>query len=182
MASTISVRGEPERVKLVGRALEPDYLLLYIFLHLRSKTWTHVPSGRSRQRGRMCIIGHTLLRIVRCCIWLTRLTLVCEVIRYRLAQVRKNLKKKKKKKKRLRVGGPQSSFSISSSVFLFRLRLTTFNNTRLTIFNKINIFKSTPNDNGRLLKFAIEISFEPAHQWRNGLSIRSYTMEKVFIR
>ena len=100
MASTISVRGEPERVKLVGRALEPDYLLLYIFLHLRSKTWTHVPSGRSRQRGRMCIIGHTLLRIVRCCIWLTRLTLVCEVIRYRLAQVRKNLKKKKKKKKK----------------------------------------------------------------------------------
>ena len=30
------------------------------------------------------------------------------------------------------------------------------------------IFKSTPNDNGRLLKFAIEISFKPAHQWRHG--------------
>ena len=34
----------------------------------------------------------------RWCIQLTRLTLVCEVIRYRLVQVRQNLKKKKKKK------------------------------------------------------------------------------------
>ena len=34
MASTISVRGEPERVNLVVRALEPDYLLLDIFLRL----------------------------------------------------------------------------------------------------------------------------------------------------
>ena len=42
------------------------------------------PSGRSRQRGWRCIIGHTLLRVVRWCIRLTRLTLVCEVIRYRL--------------------------------------------------------------------------------------------------
>ena len=40
MASTISVRGEPERVNLVVRALEPDYLPLDISLHLRSKTWT----------------------------------------------------------------------------------------------------------------------------------------------
>ena len=39
MASTISVRGEPKRVNLVVRALKPDYLLLEIFLHLRSKTW-----------------------------------------------------------------------------------------------------------------------------------------------
>ena len=45
---------------------------------------------------------------------LTRLTLVCEVIRYRLAQVRQNLKKKKT----FRVGGPQSPFSISSSFIL----------------------------------------------------------------
>ena len=40
MASTISVLGEPERVNLVVRALKPDYLLLDIFLHLRSETWT----------------------------------------------------------------------------------------------------------------------------------------------
>ena len=40
MASTISVLGEPERVNLVVRALNPDYLLLDIFLHLRSETWT----------------------------------------------------------------------------------------------------------------------------------------------
>ena len=39
-------------------------------------------------------------RMVRWCIRLTRLTLVCEVIRYRLVQVRQNQKKKKKKKKR----------------------------------------------------------------------------------
>ena len=40
MASTINVLGEPERVNLVVRALNPDYLLLDIFLHLRSETWT----------------------------------------------------------------------------------------------------------------------------------------------
>ena len=34
MASTISVLGEPERVNLVVRAHNPDYLLLDIFLHL----------------------------------------------------------------------------------------------------------------------------------------------------
>ena len=39
-------------------------------------------------------------RMVRWCIRLTRLTLVCEVIRYRLVQVRQNQKKKKKKKKK----------------------------------------------------------------------------------
>ena len=36
----------------------------------------------------------TILRIVRWCIRLTLLTLVCEVIRYRLVQVRQNLKKR----------------------------------------------------------------------------------------
>ena len=40
MASTISVLGELERVNLVVRALKPDYLLLDIFLPLRSETWT----------------------------------------------------------------------------------------------------------------------------------------------
>ena len=40
MASTISVLGEPEGVNLVARSLNPDYLLLDIFLHLRSETWT----------------------------------------------------------------------------------------------------------------------------------------------
>ena len=40
MASAINVRGDPERVSLVVRALEPNYLLLDIFLHLRSETWT----------------------------------------------------------------------------------------------------------------------------------------------
>ena len=40
MAPTISVRGEPEQVNLVVRALEPECLQLDIFLHLRSETWT----------------------------------------------------------------------------------------------------------------------------------------------
>ena len=40
LASTIIVRGEPERVNLIVRALEPDYLLLDIFLHLQSEPWT----------------------------------------------------------------------------------------------------------------------------------------------
>ena len=39
MASTISVLGEPELVNFIVRALKPDYLLLDIFLHLRSETW-----------------------------------------------------------------------------------------------------------------------------------------------
>ena len=60
------------------------------------------PSGRSRQHGWRCIIGHTLLRMVRWCNQPTRLTLICEVIRYRLVQVRQNLKKKNMN--RVRVG------------------------------------------------------------------------------
>ena len=66
------------------------------------------------------------LRMVRCCIRLTRLTLVCEVIRYRLVQVRQNLKKKT-----FRVGSPQSPFSISSSFILFFVLLPFFLNTKM---------------------------------------------------
>ena len=82
-------------------------------------------SGRSRERGWRCIIGHTLLRMVRWCIRLTRLTLVCEVIRYRLVQVRQN------QKKTFRVGGPQSPFSISSSFILSFVLLPFFLNTKM---------------------------------------------------
>ena len=92
MASTISVLGEPERVNLVVRALNPDYLLLDIFLHLRSETWTQWTIEAARVK-----VHHRpySFRMVRWCIRLTRLTLVCEVIRYRLVQVRQNQKKKK---------------------------------------------------------------------------------------
>ena len=55
------------------------------------------------------------------CIRLTRFTLVCEVIRYHLVQVRQNLKKKT-----FRVGGPESPFSISSSFILFFVLLPFF--------------------------------------------------------
>ena len=54
------------------------------------------------------LIHHRTMRMVRWCVRLTRLTLVCKVIRYRSVQVRQNLKKKKKKTSR--VGGPQSPF------------------------------------------------------------------------
>ena len=67
--------------------------------------------------------------MVRWCIRLTRLTLVCEVIRYRLVQVRQN------QKKTFRVGGPQSPFSISSSFILSFVLLPFFLNTK-------NIFPS----------------------------------------
>ena len=64
-------------------------------------------------------------RMVRWCIRLTRLTLVCEVIRYRLVQVRQN------QKKTFRVGGPQSPFSISSSFILSFVLLPFFLNTKM---------------------------------------------------
>ena len=53
------------------------------------------------------------------------LTLVCEVIRYRLVQVRQN------QKKTFRVGGPQSPFSISSSFILSFVLLPFFLNTKM---------------------------------------------------
>ena len=58
MASTISVLGEPERVNLVVRALKPDYLLLDIFLHLRSETWTQwtIEAARVKVHHRPCSI------------------------------------------------------------------------------------------------------------------------------
>ena len=40
MLMAISVLGEPKRVNLVVQALKLDYLLLDIFLHLQSETWT----------------------------------------------------------------------------------------------------------------------------------------------
>ena len=67
------------------------------------------------------------MRMVRWCIRLTRLTLVCEVIRYRLVQVRQN----QKKKKTFRVGGPRSPFSISSSFILSFVLLPFFLNTKV---------------------------------------------------
>ena len=92
MASTISVLGEPERVNLVVRALKPDYLLLDIFLHLRSETWTHwtIEAARVKVHHRPYSFEDGPVVMIR----LTRLTLVCEVIRYRLVQVRQNLKKR----------------------------------------------------------------------------------------
>ena len=55
---------------------------------------------RTILRGYLITSDHPQ-RMVRWCIRLTRLTLVCEVIRYRLVQVRQNQKKKKKKKKKI---------------------------------------------------------------------------------
>ena len=68
--------------------------------------------------------------MVRWCIRLTRLTLVCEVIRYRLVQVRQN------QKKNFRVGGPQSPFSISSSFILSFVLLPFFLNTKMNFSSR----------------------------------------------
>ena len=71
----------------------------------------------------------------RWCIRLTRLTLVCEVIRYRLVQVRQN------QKKSFRIGGPQSPFSISSSFILSFVLLPFFLNTNV---NQLTWLRSPP--------------------------------------
>ena len=57
-------------------------------------------------------------RMVRWCIRLTRLTLVCEVIRYRLVQVRQNLKKD--------FSGWQPAIAFLYLLFHSLLRLTSF--------------------------------------------------------
>ena len=65
------------------------------------RTWTkrYLITSQTRVKRVSRIHHRTILkvRMVRWCIRLTRLTLVCEVIRYRLVQVRQNQKKKKKK-------------------------------------------------------------------------------------
>ena len=71
--------------------------------------------------------------MVRWFIRLTHLTLVYEVIRYRMVQVRQNLKKKD-----FRVGGLQSPFSISSSFLLFFVLLPFFLNTKNDFFVEFN--------------------------------------------
>ena len=50
--------------------------------------------SRIHHRTILRMVRWCILRMVRWCIRLTRLTLVCEVIRYRLVQVRQNQKKK----------------------------------------------------------------------------------------
>ena len=108
--------------------------------------------------------------MVRWCIRLTHLTLVCEVIRYRF-QVWQNLKKfclkesivivssrgwregketssppftrylilsLKSQKKRLRVGGPQSPFSIASSFILSFVFLPFFLNTKIVMYSLLS--------------------------------------------
>ena len=56
MASTTRVLGKPERVNLIVQALKPDYLLLDIFLHLRSETWTLVDRSSAGEGGSSAIL------------------------------------------------------------------------------------------------------------------------------
>ena len=95
MASNISVCGKPECVNLIVRALAPDYLLLDIFLHLRSETWTQWTIEAARVKGHH---RPFFLKMVLWCIRLMRLTLFCEVVRYRL--VKKKCKSDKISKKK----------------------------------------------------------------------------------
>ena len=101
------------------------------------RTWTkrYLITSQTRVKRNGRIHHRTILRMdgpdedgsvmVRWCIRLTRLTLVCEVIRYRLVQVRQN------QKKTFRVGGPQAPFSISSSFILSFVLLPFFLNTKM---------------------------------------------------
>ena len=81
MASTISVGAVSEWTSLYELST-----LDYCWTPLSISDRKLEPSGRSRQHGLRCIIGHTLWRMVQWCIWLTHLTLVFEVIWYRLVQ------------------------------------------------------------------------------------------------
>ena len=86
------------------------------------------------------------VRMVRWCIRLTRLTLVCEVIRYRLVQVRQNQKKKKKKKKKkskyyLRDSNGHPSFGGA----VFQLHVCYIHSCTTPQAHSINAFSLLPN-------------------------------------
>ena len=137
MVSTISVLGEPERVNLVW-ALKPDYLLLDIFLHLRLETWTQRTIDAARGEGASSAI--LFLRMVWRCIRLTHLILVCEVIRYRLVQVRPNLKRRLfglAARNRLSLSLPLS-FSSSSYFLSFSIQKKKIKAKALTDINPTN--------------------------------------------
>ena len=79
------------------------------------------------------------MRMVRWCIRLTRLTLVSEVIRYRLVQVRQNLKKKKKDcglaaRNRLSLSLP---LSFSSSSYFLSFSKTKIQTFRVCLYNAV---------------------------------------------
>ena len=69
------------------------------FSHLRSETWTQWTIGAARVKVYLSAIP--FFRMVRWCIRLMRLTLVWKVRRYRLVQVRQNLKKISLRRRRL---------------------------------------------------------------------------------
>ena len=103
--------------------------LIFFFWFCRTWTKRYLITSQTRVKRVSRIHHRTILslRMVRWCIRLTRLTLVCEVIRYRLVQVRQN------QKKTFRVGGPRSPFSISSSFILSFVLLPFFLNTNMHI-------------------------------------------------
>ena len=65
----------------------PEYLLFLVLSDLNQAVPNHLAGPSSGWSG------GPVVRMVRWCIRLTRLTLVCEVIRYRLVQVRQNQKR-----------------------------------------------------------------------------------------
>ena len=85
MASTISVLGEPERVNLVVRALKPDYLLLDIFLHLRSETWTQwtIEAARVKVHHRPCSVSDVVRGLQKRSISISAASMMTRVSGYR---------------------------------------------------------------------------------------------------
>ena len=81
------------------------------------------------------------MRMVRWCIWLmaTHLTIVCEVIRYRLVKVQQNLKRKKKT---VRVGGlqtPSLSLPFSFYSLSYFLPFSKQKSQQMLVFTQITI-------------------------------------------
>ena len=104
------------------------FFFFFFFFFWFCRTWTKRYLITSQTRVKRVSRIHHRTILSRWCIRLTRLTLVCEVIRYRLVQVRQN------QKKTFRVGGPQSPFSISSSFILSFVLLPFFINTKMDYF------------------------------------------------
>ena len=94
----------------------------YAVVNSITRNWAHLtskhPPPPKKKSPQKLGEGDSDRRMVRWCIRLTRLTLVCEVIRYRLVQVRQN---QKKASKRLSLSLPLS-FSPSSYFLYFSIQ------------------------------------------------------------
>ena len=116
--------GESFKWKIIKKESVPICNLLHLCL------WWCSNTEMFRHFVKLFVLLWSMNNFWFCRTWTKRylITLVCEVIRYRLVQVRQN------QKKTFRVGGPQSPFSISSSFILSFILLPFFLNTKMNNF------------------------------------------------